>query len=126
MGHKTMWLKTTLQQIAATLQAIDAKLASQGSPFKVSPSLAQESAEEWLSIREAATVASLSDKTIRRAIRKGELAATNVNNSVRRPTWRIRRSDLEGFMKANVAGHGLPATLPKVKGRYKSRHFPDL
>jgi excisionase family DNA binding protein len=81
---------------------------------------------EWMTVEQAAQFAGVSTKTIRRAIRKGELAASNVRGSSRRPTWRIKRSDLEGFMKNNEARNVLPASSSKSGGKYQSRHFPDL
>ena len=123
--------KDALERIAVAIEDIGQQLASF---LKVSRAMCSDEsdlgtcavADSWLSIAIAAEVAQVSEKTMRRAVSSGRLRASNVGGSARRPTWRIQRADLESFMKANVAGNGLPATLPKFKGKYKSRHFPDL
>jgi excisionase family DNA binding protein len=113
-------LVLTQQHLDETLTAVLVLLSTtrnqQGSP----------PASEWLAIEQAAEVTGTSATTIRRALRKGELRAANVGRSLRRPTWRIRRADLEAFMKASVAGSELPATQTKSGRKPQSRHFPDL
>ncbi len=53
---------------------------------------------EYLSIDQAATLSGLASVTLRRLVRSGTLAATNVGVGARRPTWRIRRQDLESYL----------------------------
>lgn len=81
---------------------------------------------EWLSITQAARVAGLSTKTIRRAIHKGELRATPTVPNAHRPTWRIARADLDFFMNANAVAGPVATASPKSNGKYRSRHFTDL
>lgn len=83
-------------------------------------------AGEWLTIAQAAAVTGLSTKTIRRAIRKGDLRATPTVPNARRPTWRIARTDLDAFMNANAVASPVTTASQKPNGKYKSRHFADL
>lgn len=62
---------------------------------------------EWFSVAEAATVAGVSPKTIRRAVRRGLLSASSPGVSRQ---YRIRRSDLELFMRSGAK----PTALPDV------------
>lgn len=124
-------IATALEQLVhhvEPLARIADILSDQSDPVSPLPNRTGQSAgaDEWLSIAAAAQVAQVSEKTIRRAVLRGRLNASNVGGSTRRPTWRIQRTDLDAFLKANVAGNGLPATPQKFKGRYKSRHFLDL
>jgi len=81
---------------------------------------------EWFSIAQAARITGLSTKTIRRAIRKGDLRATPTVPNARRPTWRIARTDLDAFMNANAVASPVATASQKSNGKYKSRHFTDL
>jgi len=54
----------------------------------------------YLSIEQAASLTGLSTKHIRRAVKKGELACSNVGGE-KRPTYRIPRDAIEGWMRAN-------------------------
>jgi excisionase family DNA binding protein len=85
-----------------------------------------EGPSEWLSITQAARMAGLSTKTIRRAIQKGALRATPTVPNARRPTWRIARPDFDSFMNANAVASPVTTALQKSSGTYKSRHFADL
>jgi excisionase family DNA binding protein len=85
-----------------------------------------QTAGEWLSIAQAACVAGLSTKTIRRAIHKGDLRATPTVPNARRPTWRIARTDLDAFMNANAVASPAATASQHPNGKYQSRHFPDL
>ncbi len=115
-----------LNQILATQQHMDETLTSVLAVLARQNTGQPPAVTEWLSIEQAAEVAGISATTIRPAVRKGKLQASNVGCSTRRPTWRIHRVDLDAFLKANVAGSHFPATLPKSIGKYKSRHFSDL
>jgi excisionase family DNA binding protein len=79
---------------------------------------------EYLTIEEVASWTSLSDSHIRRAVRAGDLPASNVGSDSH-PTWRIALKDLEGWMERKKGG------APKVPPRSDlnaliKRHLPDL
>ena len=59
---------------------------------------AEQPPRRWLTVAEAAQAIDLSEKTIRRAITRGELVASKVRNRVR-----IAVSDLEGWLRDNPA-----------------------
>ena len=79
-----------------------------------------------LSIAQAATLAGLSDRTIRRAValKSGtdRLPASNVGLGTHRPTWRIKPSDLEAWMDRD---QGTPTPRPRsvATPRGKFGHF---
>jgi excisionase family DNA binding protein len=81
---------------------------------------------EWLSVKQAAAVAGLSETTIRRAVRSGTLKAFNPTGSARRPTWRIRREDLVAFMEQNRAEGQAPSPPVLLRRRVKSRYFGEM
>lgn len=59
--------------------------------------------QEWLTIKGAAEVTAMSPRYIRRAVKRGELPASNCG-SVLRPCWRISRADITAFMDTKKAG----------------------
>jgi excisionase family DNA binding protein len=111
-----------LKQIAASQAQTNELLAKLVSDRNIRAQVSSE----WLSITQAARVAGLSTKTVRRAVHKGNLRATPTVPNARRPTWRIARIDLDAFMNANAAARPVDAASPKSNGKYKSRHFTDL
>ena len=113
-------LSDMLDDIAKRQQSIDEKLTAVLSHLRNNKC---ESAEaEWISIKQAASLAGISETSIRRAIRRGQLKACNVGGSSRRPTWRIKRTDLQAFLETDAAR----SSPPKPRGKYRSRHFSDL
>jgi excisionase family DNA binding protein len=75
---------------------------------------------EWLSIKEAAVLTSLSATHVRRGRRAGSLPASNVGD-VAHPIWRIRRTDLDQWMEAKKGGtRKVPprSELGSLVGRY--------
>jgi excisionase family DNA binding protein len=56
--------------------------------------------QEWLSIQETATMLGVSTKHIRRAIKQGSLACSNVGGTAR-PTYRIARVAIAKWMDDN-------------------------
>ena len=82
-------------------------------------------AADWLSISQAATTSSLSEKTIRRAIyAKGrdQLKAYDVGTP-RRSTWRIRATDLDAWMSRNGGGIEIPPPVPSYRAKHRSSYF---
>jgi len=77
---------------------------------------------ENLSIKDAAHAMGISPTTIRRAVKNGELDAQNVGNG-KRPTWRIKKVDLEAWARKEKGGGELepPPTYCSEAG--SSRHF---
>jgi excisionase family DNA binding protein len=111
-----------LKQIAAGQAQTNALLAQLvGNASNQAPG-----ASEWLSIAQAASITGLSTKTIRRAIRKGDLRATPTVPNARRPTWRIARPDLDAYMNANAVAAPAATASQNPNSKYKSRHFTDL
>lgn len=55
-------------------------------------------ADELLTILQAASYLQLSDKTIRRLIKSGQLTASKISNC----SWRIKLSDIEAYLQAHT------------------------
>lgn len=114
-----------LSQIAEHAQATLAVLQAINERFSLLVAGQLDSATEWLSIKQAATVSGLSQFTVRRAVKSGDLKASNPGGSLMRPTYRIQRADLEAFMQQyRATGSGLPA-LPRLKVSKKSPFYGD-
>jgi excisionase family DNA binding protein len=80
-------------------------------------------AAEYVSIKQAAMITELSSSHIRRAVRSGELPASNAGTRSH-PVWRIARTDLDGWMEKKKGGHNVP---PRSKLKeLVNRHLPDL
>lgn len=61
--------------------------------------LAPKSLDDWLKVIEAAAELATTEHTVLAHIHSGELAAVNIARpGSSRPSWRIRRSDLEAFL----------------------------
>jgi excisionase family DNA binding protein len=87
--------------------------------------LHQEARQEWLSIRQAAAVTGLSDTHVRRAVKKGELPASNAGTTGH-PIWRIARLDLAQWMERRK-GETAAAVPPKSElSDLIERHLPGL
>lgn len=78
---------------------------------------------DYYSIKQAVGSTGLSESHIRRAVRSGELPASNLGSSLR-PLWRIARKDLDVWMEKKKGGHGIPPK-PEMK-RLVKRHLPGL
>ncbi len=92
-------------QVAGTLERIERRLE------RIEGLLAQGPAagHEWLSIKQAAHVTGLSQAHVRRAVRAGGPAASNVGTQSR-PIWRIARADLAKWMEENRVQNPLPSS----------------
>jgi len=77
---------------------------------------------EYLSIKDAAHAVGISPTTIRRAVKTGELDAKNVGNG-KRPTWRIKKTDLETWAKKEKGGSELEPPPMYHTEAEQSRHF---
>lgn len=77
--------------------------------------------QEWLSIKQAAHASGLSQTHLRRAVRAGRLAASNVGTQAH-PIWRIARADLAGWMEENRVQSPLPSS-PELR-ELVQRYFP--
>ena len=106
-----------VSQIEGTLARIDQGLARL-------LHLGEEARQEWLSISQAAAVTGLSTSHVRRAVRSGQLTASNTGTRDR-PVWRIARRDLDAWMRRRVGGTGILPTAAKITVNKKSRHFDD-
>jgi excisionase family DNA binding protein len=62
---------------------------------------------DYISIAQAAQITGLSQSHIRRAVRSGELTASNVGTP-QRSVWRIARKDLAAWMERKKGGIDLP------------------
>ena len=103
--------------VLARLARIESKLEKVSTPPKKQGNL------DYYSVQGAATSTGLSESHIRRAVRAGELPASNLGSSLR-PAWRIARKDLADWMEKKKGGHGVP---PKSKLKeLMQRHLPDL
>lgn len=78
----------------------------------------------YLSIKSAAKLTTLSQSHIRRAVRSGDLTASNVG-SPSHPIWRIKRDDLEGWMKRRSGGNPKVPPDSHLNDLIK-RHLPRL
>ncbi len=63
--------------------------------------------EEWLTVDEAAQQLRVTDETVRRWIRRGELHVLNVGG--KRPDYRIRRDALDEFISNRYGPAGKAA-----------------
>ena len=94
------------------------------------PSLSERQVEDvdldapYLSIKRAANVTTLSESHLRRAVRSGDLPASNVG-SLAHPIWRIKREDIEGWMKRRSGGVQKIPPNSKLSDLVK-RHLPRL
>lgn len=94
------------------------------------PSLSERQIEDvdldapYLSIKRAAKVTSLSESHLRRAVRSGDLTASNVGSPAH-PIWRIKRDDLEGWMKRRSGGNPKVPPDSHMNDLIK-RHLPRL
>lgn len=61
-------------------------------------------AKEWLTVAEAAHLIDVDQVTIRRAIKRSLLKASDVSLGDGRPKWRIRRKDFEKWLKSRAPG----------------------
>lgn len=80
-------------------------------------------AAEYVSIKQGAKMTELSESHIRRAVRSGELPASNAGTRWH-PVWRIARTDLAAWMEKKKGGINVPPR-PNLK-ELVSRHLPDL
>lgn len=108
------------QRITATLDEIKERLE------RIEEKLTQPSSEEgpeWLSIKAAAQMTGLSQSHIRRAVKSGRLAASNVGSEFH-PIWRISRADLRVWMLEQRIENRIP---PRAELQELVRkHLPDL
>ncbi len=68
--------------------------------------------EEILTIQEVAALMKIADKTVYTMAQRGEIPAFKV-----RGQWRVRRDDLDGWMKEQVSG-------ARASGARKAREAP--
>ena len=78
----------------------------------------------YLTIKRAAKVTILSESHLRRAVRSGDLPASNVG-SLAHPIWRIKREDIEGWMKRKSGGAQKIPPNSKLSDLVK-HHLPRL
>ena len=73
----------------------------------------------YFSIDQAAVVAGLSATKIRREVKAGRLAASDVGTPAH-PHYRIAKSDLQAWMEGNKGGSGVPprSELGALVNRY--------
>jgi excisionase family DNA binding protein len=81
--------------------------------------------QDWFGIEQVAAMTGLSSKHIYRAIKKGELACSNVGGE-KRPTYRIAREAVARWMEANrvrqaPAKSGREALVDRYFGKGKRR-----
>jgi excisionase family DNA binding protein len=77
-------------QILEAIRALDAKLSIL--------LVARDGAGDYLTIRAAAKLGSVSESAVRRAIWRGDLPAWDISSG-RRTTWRIARADFDVWMR---------------------------
>lgn len=80
---------------------------------------------EWFTVKHAAATTSLSVTTIRRAILRGELQASNIG-STKRPTWRISRTDLNEWMERKKGETAVAIPPHSEMSSLVDRHLPGL
>jgi len=82
------------------------------------------SAAEFVSIKMASSLTGLSRSHLRRAIKSGELPASNCGTAYH-PLWRIARTDLIAWMATKKGG--TPKVPPKSEiAELIQRHLPGL
>lgn len=109
------WQGNSASQVAQMLTRIEDKLDAVIEQPACEP--------DYCSIKQAAKITGLSDSHMRRAIRSGELPASNAGTQFR-PAWRIARKDLDDWLEKKKGGHSVP---PRSKLKeLVNRHLPDL
>jgi excisionase family DNA binding protein len=120
-------LLPVLERIASCLERIDQKLSEErpaDEPIVEVPVChTGPNPNAWLSVRQCASFSGISETTLRRAIHSGALRSHLVGLGKRRPTYRIKESDLVAFLNGNVAEAKTPPAMPTARVRKKSRHF---
>lgn len=86
-------------------------------------SAGQSGPGDYISIKEAAVITSLSDTHIRRAVKSGDLPASN-NGSGSHPIYRIARSDLADWMNKKKGGNVKVPPRSELKNLV-NRYFGD-
>src|SRR5262245_9250512 len=80
---------------------------------------------EYLSIKQAATVADLSATKIRREIKAGRLPASDIGTPAH-PHYRIARTDLQSWMEKNKGSGNSPPQPVRTKRKIRSRYFGEI
>jgi excisionase family DNA binding protein len=80
---------------------------------------------EYLSIKDAATVAGLSQTKIRQEVNAGRLPASDIGTD-RHPHYRIARTDLQAWMEKNKGRAEAPPRNLVIKRKVKSRFFGEI
>lgn len=110
-----------LQSTVECLQSIDEKLTLALAGMR-------QAGAEWLSIRQAADLAAVSRKSIRRAIKAkdkaGRLPAYNVGTAAR-PLYRIAREDLDAWLRKRPGRASRLPRPPVFRPGAARDHFPD-
>ena len=120
------------------LQNVEARLAALESSSRVSSSSSSRTSNPdaasvhgaappglaYFKIREVAETTRLSESHIRRAIRRGDLPASNVGTPDH-PTWRISRKDLVEWMDRKKGGTSKVPPRASLKDLVE-RHLPGL
>jgi hypothetical protein len=79
--------------------------------------------EKLLRLKRCVALSGHSGSTLRRAIKDGRLKAHAIGRGQRRPTYGIRRSDLQEYIRASQVSPPDPPSLPTTGVKKKSRHF---
>lgn len=71
--------------------------------------------QEFLTIEQAASMTAISSSHLRRAIKSGELPASNVSKAAH-PIWRIARKDLTTWLETKKGGITVIPPKSEIKG----------
>jgi excisionase family DNA binding protein len=132
MGPESLpLLEDRLQNVEARLAALESssRVSSSSSSRTSNPDAAgvqgaAPSGLAYFKIREVAETTRLSESYIRRAIRRGDLPASNVGRPDH-PTWRISRKDLITWMDGKKNGTSKVPPRSSLKDLVE-RHLPGL
>jgi excisionase family DNA binding protein len=124
-------LEDRLQNVEARLAALESssRVSSSSSSRTSNPDAAGEHGDAppglaYFTIREVAETSRLSDSHIRRAIRRGDLPASNVGTPDH-PTWRISRKDLFEWLDSKKGASSKVPPRSSLKDLVE-RHLPGL
>lgn len=108
-----------LLRIADVLERVAAHLDRKHSPSE------NRTDPEYLSINQAAALASLSPSKVRREVKSGRLPASDVGTPDH-PHYRIAKADLQAWLEKNRGGASAPPQPQRVRKKIQSRHFGDM
>ena len=112
-----------LERITVAVESIEHRLAMTATLAGLPQRDDVEQPFDQISLRACAALAGISESTLRRAIKSGRLTAYDIGQGNRRPTYRIKRADLEAYLERGRAAACDVPSVPRIRIKKASRHF---